>query len=87
MSLPEVEGSLGSRVGVEGLKFLSRDPLGVKEFPLVSPHEFSRDVSTEDVSPPINLVPFFQSDEFPSLGGSSKIFLDISIFSSLVQDS
>ena len=41
MSLPGVEGSLGSRVGVEGLKFLSRDPLGVKEFPLVSPHEFS----------------------------------------------
>ena len=87
MSLPEVEGSLGSRVGVEGLKFLSRDPIGVKDSPLVSPHEFSLDVSAEDVLPPINLVHFFQSYEFPSLGGSSKRFLDISISSSLVQDS
>ena len=72
MSLAEVEGSLGSRVGVEGLKFLSRDPLGVKEFPLVSPHEFLWDVPTEDVSPPRNLVPSFQSDDSSSIGWMLK---------------
>ena len=85
--LPRVEGNLGSRVGVEGSEFLSRDPLGVKEFPLFSPREFSRDLSVEDVSPLINIVPSFQSDEYPSLGGSSKSFLDIAISSSLVRDS